>query len=284
MSLTELLASTSASGPSSSLPSGGLAKALPSLVSLLMPSTEDSRTYDFGPGDMSQSQKVHLAKTAAFQPRRYLAMTSELKSRTSDVEGEMYRAIQLAQSLMSRANLQSVKERKRQKVLQNRKRRKIVGDNHETVGSAKDITTNLPSLQQGSASVFTSSMSYIFPSSILGPAKELEPDLKEEPNRGKMKMFIKAWQRELMDVDLEASGRIRVKVQKWTDGEKGVRCLLRIKIDRAGFAWIWVQFNSDSSSTGWCAKIHRVNVLAESEVEVRSRVESRFLFLTTLTD
>jgi hypothetical protein len=36
MSLTELLASTSASGPSSSLPSGGLAKALPSIIGLLL--------------------------------------------------------------------------------------------------------------------------------------------------------------------------------------------------------------------------------------------------------
>lgn len=264
MSLTELLASTSASGPSSSLPSGGLSKALPSLVSILLPAGQSlsTSTFSFQSGNMSQAQKSHLAKMAAFQPRQYLAMTSELATRTSDKEGEMFRAIQLAQSLLKQSDLSSIKKNQKERILKDRKRRRIAIEQRQTLEEQQNTKASSSMHQQSGLSKFTSTTSYHFPSTLQGKTIDLE----QEPNKEDIRHFIKVWKTELINVDIEASQRVKVKLQQWAKAEKGLKYLLRLKIDETGFAWLWVNFNH-CQAFGWCARIHRINLLAESEVE-----------------
>ena len=259
MSLSDLLASTSASGPSSSLPSGGLAKALPALVSPLLPGYE-SAMQQYAPGMLSQSQGALLVKRAAFQPRRYLAMTAELVARTSDDAGEMYRAIQLAQSLMGPSHSTSIKQRQREALLHDRKRRR--GERPTAAKASQDE-------EDGGAPTrkrFNSTLLYAFPSALHGRAREAEPSLTGEPDSERTRMFLEAWESELLSVDMEASRRIQATLQQWTSGKRGPGCLIRVRIEEVGVGWVWVHF-APVQQTGWIVRIHRVNVLAESEVD-----------------
>jgi hypothetical protein len=189
-------------------------------------------------------------------------MTSELASRMLDPTGEMHRAIVLAESLLSQTDSNLIKSRQKEKILQNRKRRKIASD-HQSRELEETRRIVLASQHQpGATAKFTSRSPYMLPTS-LASAPKLE---EEEPDQRVMVAFMKAWKRDLSAVDVVASSRVTTRLQDWSREEGKSRCLLQMGIEQVGFAWLWVHFVRNPS-TGWHAQIHRVNVVAESEIE-----------------
>lgn len=272
MSFNDLLASaSSASGPSASLPQGGLSKALSALLAPLLSDPEvEASSFGYGP----LSQQALLAKRAAFQPRRYLDMTADLLNRTSDTKGEMYQAIQLAQLLKIKSDTDSIKQTLRQKILLDRRTKKAASDQQQ-LHADQSIKIQEASMkrEQSVQGTFSSVPSYIFPSVLHGQAKQMEPDLAAEPDEDVMRSFLQAWQTELIMTDGEASGRLHIALQQTKQSNLHKSFLLRMRISQLGFAWVWLHFRAISEQE-WCARVDRVNVLAESEVEDVSALES----------
>jgi hypothetical protein len=259
MSFSDLLASAaSASGPSPSLPLGGLSKALPALLAPLLSGAE-TNTYGYD----ALSQQALLAKRAAFQPRRYLAMTADLVARTADTQGEMHRGIQLAQLLRKQSNTDIIKKTNRQKILQDRRAKRAAIDQQQMNA---DHTTKMKEASMKQAQSFDTGPSSTFASMLHGQAKQMEPDLKAEPDENIVQIYLQAWQLELNMTDGEASGRLQVTLQQTIQSGHRKCFLLRMQINQLGFAWVLLRFHAISSED-WCARVDRVNVLAESEVE-----------------
>lgn len=270
MSFSDLVASASASGPSStSLPLGGLSKALPALLAPLL-SSGGPAGNGFEYGTLSQQQGL-LAKQAAFQPRRYLAMTADLMARTSDKSGEMHRAIQLAKVLESQSDRDALKQALRQKVLQDRREKKAASDQRQAqadqINESKDRPPNL--LQDV---VFTSSD--VFISALYRQAKQVESNLETKPDESGLMSFLRTWQAELHAADSEASAKVQVAVQQTNCRSRRRSHQLRMRISQTGYAWLWLHFE-ELSRDAWCARVDRVNVLAESEVEEASRMYTK---------
>jgi hypothetical protein len=266
MSLSDLLASASASGPSSSVPVGGLSKALPALLAPLLSSGGfGANGYDYG--SLSQQQAL-LAKQAAFQPRRYLVMTADLMARTSDITGEMHRATQLAKMLESRSDKDALKTVLQQKVLQDRRAKKAASDQHQLqADQAISMQDKQQSLQHNSLRFASSDASN---SALSIHAKQMESSIETEPDEGALQSFLQAWHIALHTADGEASARILLASQQTFRNSKRRNHVLRMRISQTGYAWLWLHFE-ETSKDAWSARVDRVNVLAESEVEEVSR-------------
>lgn len=261
MSLNDLLASASASGPSSSLPQGGLSKALAQLLVPLLPNST-ANPPKFESGSLAPpSQQPLLDARSSFQPRQYLAMTNDLVTRISDEEGEMHKAIQLAHSLINQSDGKVIKEMHRQRILQQRKQRKLVADQQQL---HNEQSVNMEETSKESS--FYSISTFTFPSALHGQGKEMEPKVDVEPDLSTVQSFLQVWQSELSMVDREAFDRIRVDVSSSLYNKRGKGYLLKMDIDQTGCAWLWLCFEA-VTTTKWCARIDRVNFQSESEVE-----------------